>query len=764
MTATLPAELLPLLAELAAKATLLLAATALAAGLLRGASAAVRHLVWCIGVTAVLALPLLSAVLPPWSVALPRASAAAAQPAVAAPAPAVEAAFVGALPSPAVSSGAAAYVGPPLDASTVPAAPAAPAGPAPRLSGILAWLAAAGTLLGFAWMAAGFWGVRRLAGRAHIVDDQGWREAVSEASRRLGLRRPVRLLQSDAAGMPATWGVILPAVVLPSSADTWPADRRHAVLAHELAHVKRFDCLTQTLAQACCALFWWHPGAWYAARRLRIERERACDDLVLETGARASDYAGHLLEIARGWRRSGLASPALVPMAKPSQLEGRLLAVLDAARSRGMPSPRASLAAALCALALVAPLAAMRPAAPAPGEAAGERDSGPAASFAAASADAQETAWRGTLRPGQTLAVHGISGGITASGVRGSTGEVRAERRVRRGDAAAVRIEAVEHAGGVTVCALWQRRDGGWATCGPDGLSGQIDGGHGIDADVVFTASVPEGVHFVGATVSGDVRAEGIGGNARVTSVSGNVAASAAGHVRATTVSGDVEARMGATDWSGRLSLTSISGNVRVWLPEGAAADVNASSFSGDIRSEFPLEAARRRIGSRATGRIGAGGRQLSLQTMSGSVRIHRAGSDAAALPPPVRHAAPYVAEGADLEAMEHDLERISEGLERALAAAERDLARALADVEPQLAAAEREMRFAEEVAVQMGEGIARSWAAVERDVVRLAEEIGRRVGEDVAEAVEAAVGRWTSCGASSGRSAPACPEPPSGP
>jgi hypothetical protein len=58
---------------------------------------------------------------------------------------------------------------------------------------------------------------------------------------------------------------------------------------------------------------------------------------------------------------------------------------------------------------------------------------------------------------------------------------------------------------------------------------------------------------------------------------------------------------------------------------------------------------------------------------MSGSVRIHRAGSDAAALPPP-RHAGPSIAEGADVEAMEHDLERIAEGLERALAAAEREL------------------------------------------------------------------------------------------
>jgi hypothetical protein len=177
----------------------------------------------------------------------------------------------------------------------------------------------------------------------------------------LGLRRPVLLLRAGGAVMPATGGLLWPSVVLPSSADGWPDDRRRAVLAHELAHVKRFDCLTQALAQVACALFWWHPAVWYAARRLRVERERACDDLVLGTGTRASDYAAHLLEIARAHRGSRLAAPALVSMARPSHLESRLLWVLDAARSRGAPSTGATLLTVVLALGLIAPLAAMRP-------------------------------------------------------------------------------------------------------------------------------------------------------------------------------------------------------------------------------------------------------------------------------------------------------------------------------------------------------------------------------------------------------------------
>ncbi len=111
------------------------------------------------------------------------------------------------------------------------------------------------------------------------------------------------------------------------------------MLLHELAHVARLDCLTQTLAMVACAMYWFHPAAWWAARRLRVERELACDDRVIAAGTEPREYAGHLLEIAYALGAS--RAPALaVTMARRGQLESRLLAALDAARNRRVPPLR----------------------------------------------------------------------------------------------------------------------------------------------------------------------------------------------------------------------------------------------------------------------------------------------------------------------------------------------------------------------------------------------------------------------------------------
>jgi len=181
--------------------------------------------------------------------------------------------------------------------------------------------------------------IRRLARGSIAVEDSEWRDVLDDLRATLSLKRSVTLRISDRTIPPMTWGVFRPVVLLPASAAEWTFSRRRLVLAHELAHVRRNDGILQVLLQAVCSLYWFNPFVWYAARRLRIERECACDDQVLKLGADGDDYADHLLQVARTLNPAGALSLATVAMAHRSQLETRLLAILDN-RTRRQKIPR----------------------------------------------------------------------------------------------------------------------------------------------------------------------------------------------------------------------------------------------------------------------------------------------------------------------------------------------------------------------------------------------------------------------------------------
>jgi len=176
--------------------------------------------------------------------------------------------------------------------------------------------------------------VRRMTNNTVTITDDHWRKLILELSEAFRIRRPVRLLFSDQHVSPMTWGVWNPPILLPSAAAQWSEERRRLVLAHELAHVKRGDGALQIFVQIVCSVYWFNPLVWYAARRVRIERERACDDRVLSLGAAAADYADHLVQVVRGLRAQRALSFASVSMAAPSQLESRLISILDAGARR----------------------------------------------------------------------------------------------------------------------------------------------------------------------------------------------------------------------------------------------------------------------------------------------------------------------------------------------------------------------------------------------------------------------------------------------
>lgn len=150
----------------------------------------------------------------------------------------------------------------------------------------------------------------------------------------LNLKNNIRLLCSERTLMPIVCGIWHPVVILPAVAETWAKDRCRVVLLHELTHIARRDCLTQILGQLACIFYWFNPFIWLAAHRLRVEREQACDEFVLSIGTKPSDYAHHLLEIARSIQTNEAAvfewSPkTTIAMAQQSQLEERLRAILN---------------------------------------------------------------------------------------------------------------------------------------------------------------------------------------------------------------------------------------------------------------------------------------------------------------------------------------------------------------------------------------------------------------------------------------------------
>jgi beta-lactamase regulating signal transducer with metallopeptidase domain len=316
-----------------ARGAIVLALALLAARLLRRAPASLRYAVLVSAVAAVLALPAIEVFVPAWH-------------AGAIPADVPEVVEPPALP---------------VAEATVPAiAPAPSAGRPPAAPSPIPWRAIAGALwaAGIATVllraAGGALGARRIAGRG--TPARGVDAYVAEAWRALGGRgAPPRVVASEEIEAPIVVGSIAPAVVVPRASSAWTAERWRVVLLHELAHVRRRDGIANLVAQLACSLHWIDPLAWIAARRLREERELAADDAVLRAGARASTYAEHLVAIAAAATHDAPASALAI--ADPSRFEARVVALLDADRSRGPAGARRAVAVA-GAVGLIAAVAA----------------------------------------------------------------------------------------------------------------------------------------------------------------------------------------------------------------------------------------------------------------------------------------------------------------------------------------------------------------------------------------------------------------------
>jgi beta-lactamase regulating signal transducer with metallopeptidase domain len=272
---------------------------------LRRRTAAVRYLAACAALAAMVAAPVATlSLVPPAPVAAHRDAGEAG------PGPEPMAAVVSA--QPAADALAAPVL--PRDASWAARLASAIEPVLPPV--VLAWLI--GALGVSVWYAGGWVWVRRLIWKRAQPAAERWRQAAADLARRMRVSRPVRILESAAVRVPTLVGCLRPVILLPASVLTGLAPEQiEALLAHELAHVRRWDYLVnlgQTVAEA---LFFYHPAVWWLSRRIRVEREQCCDDAVVATCGDRVAYARAL---------ATLGQSSVVPAAALAAGDGRLLA------------------------------------------------------------------------------------------------------------------------------------------------------------------------------------------------------------------------------------------------------------------------------------------------------------------------------------------------------------------------------------------------------------------------------------------------------
>lgn len=270
---------------------------------------------------------------------------------------------------------------------------------------------------------------------------------------------------------------------------------------------------------------------------------------------------------------------------------------------------------------------------------------------AAAGAPAQQRRqpdfhWQKSLAAASRVRIYNINGNITV--VPSSTGTVevlgtKISRWSGDDDEHDVRAEVHETSDGIVVCVMWEGIDG---SCDEDGYEIHDNHSRGRRRAMNLEVRVPAGLRVRASDVSGEVTVNGVQGDLDARSVSGGLrvegvsASSLSVHsvsgdvrlsaVRATSlearsVSGDIEARIAELTGTGDISAHTVSGDIRLELPRNLDADLSLRTVSGELTSDYQMALHGRLSRRRMEARIGKGGRDLDLVTVSGDVELRAA-------------------------------------------------------------------------------------------------------------------------------------------
>lgn len=263
----------------------------------------------------------------------------------------------------------------------------------------------------------------------------------------------------------------------------------------------------------------------------------------------------------------------------------------------------------------------------------------------APAAQAQQTApdfrWAKALPAGSRVRLNNVEGNVSVTAATGNQVEIIGHRT--RGTADEVRVEVIETSSGIIACVV-RRRD----RCDEDGMHSRSrdwdDDDDRSRARMNLEVRVPRGLDVSAGSVSGDVAVSGVEGEVRASTVSGDVhvervkasmlnASSVSGEVsvsadaltgngKFSSVSGDISTNLAGLTGTGDLSFSSVSGDVRAELPREFDADLRMTTVSGRIDSSYPITLEGRTSSRRIEGRIGKGGRRMTVSTVSGDLSL----------------------------------------------------------------------------------------------------------------------------------------------
>jgi beta-lactamase regulating signal transducer with metallopeptidase domain len=261
-------------------ASLRISIVAVVAGLIlmvmRVRASGVRHAVWTVVLMAMLLMPFLPSIVPPFEVAVP--SAVVSIPTAVSASPE--------LFSPGISSPTESFS---PSAADVSARPGVPAATRWSSSFVVSAIYAIGAGVLLLRLIIGWCAAARLTRRARPVA--------------FCCDAPVR--ESSLVATPVTAGIFAPTIILPESWTEWPASKLRACIAHELAHIRRRDPLVGLIARLNRCAFWFHPLAWWLERTLAASAEDAADEAAVDATGDRREYAGVLIEIADAVRARG---------------------------------------------------------------------------------------------------------------------------------------------------------------------------------------------------------------------------------------------------------------------------------------------------------------------------------------------------------------------------------------------------------------------------------------------------------------------------